>query len=198
MDNINPPTQGVGLVNRPSIKDRLPKLPLLVWLILLLSLAFIFSAGIYIAVSPDISLKSLFEKIFKRPAQEEQNVWSAYTTTPPPIATGIQLYRISGGDPTLPVISEVVVDPLDPQVGQNQTVTVKANGPTPIKEVIVRLRLDNENNFEYKLAPSAGTPTNGEWKGSWNFPHTYNLTYRFNVITRNENNLGNIETITIR
>ena len=200
MDNINPPTQGYDLVSGPSLKDRLPKLPLFVWLILVFACAVLISAGIYIAVSPDISLKSLFTRLMRGPqeAEEPQNIWSAYTTTPPPIAIGKQLYKISGGDINLPLITEVLVEPLDPQVGQNQTVTVKANGPTPIKEVVVVLRLDNENNFEYKLAQSAGSPTNGEWKGSWSFPHPYNLTYRFNIKAMNENNLGNTTTITIR
>ena len=127
-----------------------------------------------------------------------ENIWSAYTTTPPPIAGGKQLYRISGGMPDLPLITEVIIDPQDAKKDQNQTVTVKANGPTAIKEVIVVLRLDDENNFEYKLAQSSGTPTNGEWKGNWKFPHTYNKTYRLNIKARNENNLGNMATITIR
>ena len=199
MDHINPPNRGYSLVSGLSLKDRLPKFPLFVWLILLFLFALFFSAGIYIAISPDISLKGLFERIFRKaPTEEPQNIWSAYTTTPPPIATGKQLYKISGGDINLPLVTEVLVDPLDPEVGQNQTVTVKANGPTPVREVVVVLRLDNENNFEFKLAQSSGSPTNGEWKGTWPFPHSYNLTYRFNVKAMNESNLGNLTTITIR
>jgi len=200
MDHINPPTQGNDLVSGPSLKDRLPKLPLFVWLILLFFSAVLLAAGIYIAVSPDISLKSLFTRLMRGPqeVEEQQNIWSAYTPTPPPIMGGKQLYRISGGDINFPLITEVTIDPQDAKKDQDQSVTVKANGPTAIKEVVIVLRLDDENNFEYKLAQSSGTPTNGEWKGNWKFPHTYNKTYRLNIKARNENNLGNMATITIR
>lgn len=177
-----------------KIKERLSGIPIYLWAFIFIGVIASFLIAIYY-LAPDI-----FRRITERITKEEkiENVWSAYTTTPPPIMGGIQLYRISGGDPNFPVISEVIIDPQDPQKDENQTVTVKANGPTPIKEVVVVLRLDDENNFEYKLSQSSGSPTNGEWKGSWKFPHTYNKTYRLNIKARNENKLGNMATITIR
>ncbi|KKU03624.1 MAG: hypothetical protein UX88_C0006G0012 [Candidatus Woesebacteria bacterium GW2011_GWC2_47_16] len=197
MDNL-PYGSNSGISLFAKIKERLSGIPTYLLAFFAVLIATLILGAFYILLSPNISLKDLLNKVKKPEEEKIENIWSAYTTTPPPIAGGKQLYRISGGMPDLPLITEVIIDPQDAKKDQNQTVTVKANGPTAIKEVIVVLRLDDENNFEYKLAQSSGTPTNGEWKGNWKFPHTYNKTYRLNIKARNENNLGNMATITIR
>lgn len=185
---------GVSVSFFEKVKSFFQGAPWYVWVFILVGVITSLLIAIYY-LAPGL-FKKITEKITKK--EKIENIWSAYTTTPPPILPGKQTYKISGGNINLPLITEVTIDPQDAKQGQNQTVTVKANGPTPIKEVIVVLRLDGENNFEYKLAQSSGSPTNGEWKGSWKFPHTYNKTYRLNIKARNENNLGNTATITIR
>ena len=198
MENDLPYGSDSGISLFGKIKERLSGIPTYLLAFLAVLAATLTLAGFYILLSPNISLKDLLNKAKITEEAKIENVWSAYTTTPPPIMGGKQLYRISGGDVNLPLITEVTIDPQDAKKDQNQTVTVKANGPTAIKEVIVVLRLDDENDFEYKLAQSSGSTTNGEWKSSWKFPHTYNKTYRLNIKARNENNLGNMATITIR
>lgn len=193
MDNNLPYGSDSGNSLFGKIKGFFQSAPWYLWVFIVVGIIASLLIAIYY-LAPDLFRR--LKEIGQEPKVE--NIWTAYTTTPPPIMGGKQLYRISGGDINLPLITEVTIDPQDAEKDQNQSVTVKANGPTAIKEVIVVLRLDDENNFEYKLAQSGGSPTNGEWKGSWKFPHTYNKTYRLNIKARNENNLGNMATITIR
>lgn|SRR4030042_896128 len=198
METAYTPGAGNNLVEKKSFKDRLPKLPLVIWLTILFFSAFLLSAGIYIAVSPDISLKSIFSKLFNRPQGEVKNIWTPYTTTPPPIGHGTQLYRINGGVQGLPTISEVILDPEDPGMGSNQTIVVKANYATPIKGVEVVLHTDDYKDTTYPLQLSSGTATNGEWKGTWKVENSYNLIYRVTVKVKNEQNLVQMATITLR
>jgi hypothetical protein len=197
METAYPPGAGNNLVPKKSLKDRLPKLPLFIWLIILFFSALLISAGIYIAVSPDVSLKSIFSKLFGR-REEVKNISTPYTTTPPPIGTGRQMYRISGGVQGLPTIEWIVFDPIDPAMGSNQTLTVKANDANPIKAVFVVLHTDNNTDATYALQQSSGTPTNGEWNTSFAVKNRYDLNYRATIKVQNQDNLFQMMTVTIR
>jgi hypothetical protein len=186
-----------ALKNKIPFKDRLPKLPLFVWLILIFISALLFSAGIYIALDPNVSLKSIFQKLFG--GKEVQNVWEpAPTTTPPLFGTGRQLYTVGGGTTGLPHITQIGVDPIDPKKGEKQTIFVTAINDTPIKEIIITLHTDEKDTTMPPLTLDEGSNTEGVWKGEWKFDFTYNLTYRITAVARNESNLGNPITITLR
>jgi len=138
-------------------------------------------------------IPSLKERISKNLGP--QNIW---TPTPVPILAGTQKYTISGGTQGLPLVTSLTLDPQNPVVGKNQTISVSANNATPIKEVIIVLHLDNNKDFEYNLDLKDGTNTNGTWVKTISFPSDYNVNYRITVKARNENGLGNMTTITIR
>jgi len=200
MDTVYPITRGDPALNKkPSFKDRLPKLPLFVWLVLLFALALLFSAGIYIAVNPNISLKSLFSRLTGGKQEELKNIWEPPpTTTPPPFGTGKQTYLVSGGTTGLPHITEIELDPVDPATGANQTLSAKAVNDTPIKELIITLHTDKGDTQMPPLQLSSGTNTDGVWKGTWKFDFSFNLTYRITAVAKNESNLGSAVTITLR
>lgn len=198
METAYPVSQGFSaLKNKIPFKDRLPKLPLFVWLILIFIFALLFSAGIYIAIDPNISLKSIFQKLFG--GKEVQNIWEpAPTTTPPLFGTGRQSYSIGGGTTGLPHITQLEVDPIDPQKGAVQRIAIAAINETPIKEVIITLHTDEKDTTMPELTLDSGTNTDGIWVGEWQFDFTYNLTYRITAVARNESNLGSPVTITLR
>ncbi len=187
----NKPTQAGGTYV-PSIidkiKTRFSGLPWYLWIFLIIALITSLLLGIYY----------IFPAIKQRMSKPEPTPKAFWTPSPIPILGGTQTYKISGGTTGLPLITELTLNPQDATKGQNQTITIKANGPTAIKEVIAVLRLDDEHDFEYKLDFKEGTATNGTWSKTISFPYTNNYTYRVNVKARNENNLGNISTITIR
>jgi len=198
MDTAYPPGAGNNFVEKKSFKNRLPKLPLVVWLVLIFFSTLVISAGIYIAVSPNVSLKSIFSKLFHLRQEEVKNIWTPYTTTPPPIGTGKQMYRINGGVQGLPTIEWIMFDPIDPAMGSNQTLTLKANDAGPIKAVFVVLHTDNNTDTTYTLQQSSGTSTNGEWKTSFTTKNPYNLSYRATIKVQNDKDLFQMMTVTIR
>ncbi len=185
-------------VNQPTYQElnlkeegKFSFIPWYIWLFLAVLAVTIILLLIYFLVP------GLKEKIAKR-FTPQNNAIPVVTPTPMPILGGTQTYTISGGTKGLPQITNLTLDPQDPQVGQTQTITVAANNGTPIKEVIIVLHLDDNKEFEYKLDLAEGTNTHGTWKTAVPFPYAYNNTYRVTVKARNENNLGNITTISIR
>lgn len=186
-NQVNPVYQELNLKR----EGRFSFIPWYIWLFLVVLVITIILLLVYFLVP------GLKEKISKRFAPES-NAIPVITPSPIPILGGTQAYTLTGGTTGLPQITNVTLDPQDPQVGQTQTVSVSANNGTPIKEVVIVLRLDDEHDFEYKLDLAEGTNTHGTWKKSYSFPYSYNFTYRVNVKARNENNLGNMATISIR
>jgi len=177
------------------LKDKLPKLPLYVWLFIFILVLAIFSVGLYALISPTFSLKSLLER--KGVTQEDQNIWEPYVPSPVPLAHGRQTYRISGGTQGLPTISEAVLDPEDPEMGSTQTISVKANYDSAIKEVSAVLHTDDKDTTQV-LQLSSGSPTNGEWKGSWKVENSFDRSYSITVRAKNEQSLVQSVTITLR
>jgi heme/copper-type cytochrome/quinol oxidase subunit 2 len=185
-------------VNQPAYQElnlkeegKFSFIPWYIWLFLAVLAVTIILLLIYFLVP------GLKERINKSIGQQK-NVAVVVTPSPIPILGGTQTYTISGGTKGLPQITQLTLDPQDPEVGQTQTISVAANNGTPIKEVIVVLHLDDDKEFEYKLSQSEGTPTHGTWKTAVPFPYSYNTTYRVTVKARNESNLGNMTTISIR
>jgi hypothetical protein len=172
-----------------KIRERFSGLPWYLWIFIVIALITSLLLVVYF----------LFPSIKKRVESEPQDIWTPAEATPPPILGGTQTYKISGNKKAeLPSVTEVTLDPQDPQKGQQQTIIIKANGPTTIKEVIAILHLDDNKDFEYFLDLKEGTNTNGTWTKTISFPYTYNHAYRLTYKARNENNLGDMATITIR
>jgi hypothetical protein len=178
----------------------LPKLPLIVWLILLFIFAGLLSAGIFIAVSPNVSLKSLFGQIgeLTKDTNGENNIWTPAKPTPRPLAHGKQTYAVSGSKKGAPKATEVVIDPLDPAPGASQSTTVKALAMEagPITKVSIQLITDNKN-VTYPLQLTSGTNLDGVWTGSWVMEDSYDYRYQMAVIAENANDAWSV-TLTFR
>jgi hypothetical protein len=172
----------------PEGKSFFAKIPWYLWLLILVA---IIATVLLVILSP--AFKNRVEKL-----TAPQSNWTPYTETPPPILGGNQTYTIGGGTAGLPQINNLTLSPQDAKQGQTQVISITVNNATPTKEVIAILHLDNNKDFEYNLALSEGTNTNGVWKISIPFPGTYNSAYRVTVKAKNENNLVNMSTITIR
>jgi len=167
-----------------------PKLPLIVWLIILFIFAAVFSAGVYIALSPDVSLKSLFGQIGQMiglgEENGENNTWEPAKPTPRPLASGRQTYIVSGSKKGAPKVTEVVIDPLDPAQKANQSVTIKALALEggPITKVSIQLITDNKNKT-YPLQLTSGTNLDGVWSAMWTMDDVYDYKYQLAVIAEN-------------
>jgi hypothetical protein len=185
-----------GDVYVPSLLDKIrgkfSGLPWYLWIFLIVALITSLLLAVYY-IFPSVRNK------VNKPAATPTDVWTPYNPTPPPILGGTQTYRVSGNKRAdLPSVTEVTLDPQDAKKDQQQTITIKANGPTEIKEVIAILHLDDNKDFEYILDFKEGSKTNGTWAKTISFPSTYNNAYRLTYKARNENNLGDMATITIR
>jgi hypothetical protein len=188
----NKPTQVGGGYVPPSID--IPKEKFSIPLYLRIIIAFLVVTTIILFTILLIpNLRERFKKQFG-----PHNIWTPPTQVAPAILGGKQSYNISGGTKDLPQITNLTLDPQDPKKGQTQTISISANNGTPIKQVIAILHLDDFKDFEYFLDLKEGTNTNGTWTKTISFPYTYNNAYRVTVKARNENNLGNMETISIR
>lgn len=97
--------------------------------------------------------------------------------TPYPLHGGSADYQFSHGPKLVgPLLKEVVIDPLDPAVGANQTFTVTATNPTPITSVKLTLNLDKTSRV-YTLTQKSGTPTDGTWQVSLKVDDTHLYKY---------------------
>jgi len=114
------------------IKERLPKKPLYLWLLISALVLAIISGAFYFFLSPDLRQKTL-KTLKLKPAPDQQPT----PTLKPirPLAPGKQTYTISGGKKGAPQITEAVIDPLDVKKNQNQTFTVKASDEKEIVEI---------------------------------------------------------------
>lgn len=103
------------------------------------------------------------------------------TPTPVPIAQGRQVYTVRSGGTTGPQIVELVVDPFDPKIGEEQTILVKVKDTAPVTSVAVTLFIDNGASKTYPLLKKTGTDTDGTWEGRWTTETTHDYTYQAQI-----------------
>jgi len=79
-----------------------------------------------------------------------------------------------------PNITEVIIDPFMPDIGEVQYFIVKANFENSINQVSISLKTDNGvNNLDLKL--SEGSDMEGTWMGSWEVKDTNINIYEADV-----------------
>lgn len=107
----------------------------------------------------------------------------AKSPSPPPaglvvsLPSGPQTYKFSHGKEVLgPKTSELTLDPLTPQNGQTQTLTLQASHTSPITSVSVEVITDNQTT-PHALTQSSGDELDGTWSGSWTIDDSYDYTY---------------------
>jgi hypothetical protein len=113
---------------------------------------------------------------FQTKSKVSSKLLSKSNLTVRPLPSGKQTYIFNSNHITLPAPSEVVIDPLTPVVGTNQTILVKIKHPSPIVKAAIILHTDNKDT-EYPLQLTNGTSTDGTWEASWLMTDSYNYTY---------------------
>lgn len=105
------------------------------------------------------------------------------------LPSGIQTYRFSHGkDVVGPKIQTVVIDPLDPQPGATQTITLEIESESPMKSVVIVAATDNqEQTLNFKL--TAGDSLKGTYQASWQLNDTYDAKYAFRYILTAEDSV---------
>lgn len=129
--------------------------------------------------------------------QAEITPMTTPTPTPTKLFHGKDTYIVSrGAQAKGPNISEISLDPLDPAVGAQQTISVKVTHNSPVSDVSVKLRTDTKTTT-LKLALSEGSNLGGTWNTTWTVPESYLYNYIATVVATSAKDETSIP-ITIR
>ncbi len=103
--------------------------------------------------------------------------------------SGIQTYRFSHGkDVVGPKIKTAIIDPLDPQPGATQTITLEIESVSPVKSAVIIAATDNrKETLSLKLI--SGDFLEGAYQVSWQVKDTYNVRYFFRYILTAEDSV---------
>ncbi len=117
------------------------------------------------------------------------------TPTPTKLFHGKDTYIVSrGAQATGPNVSEITLDPLDPAVGGQQILSVKASYGTAISDVSVKLRTDTKTTT-LKLTLAEGTNLGGTWQTTWIVPETYLYNYSATIVATSGKEVTTIPVI---
>lgn len=187
MENNLPYGSDSGISLFGKIKQRLSGIPPYVLALLATLTVSLILGAFYILLSPNVSLKDLFGG--KKPKEEvngEKNITEPFKPSPKPLATGKQIYQISGSKTGAPKIAEFIIDPIDPKPGANQKVSVKVLSldNQPVTEVAATMITDNKK-ATYPLKLTSGTNLDGVWEGSWSLSDSYLYLYQAAIKAKN-------------
>jgi len=103
-------------------------------------------------------------------------------------------YTVSSNPGIYPEFKNVIVDPVDVHVGDNQTFTATVYSPNGIASVTTKTQLDNESLVLplVKISEDAGTST---WSATWTVYDTHIEIYRTTFIATD--NIGNKNNVTL-
>lgn len=119
------------------------------------------------------------------------------TPTPTKLFHGKDTYIVSrSSQATGPNVYEITLDPLDPTVGAQQILSVKASYSSAISDVSVKLRTDTKTTT-LKLELSEGTNLGGTWKTTWVIPESYLYNYSATIVATSGKEVTSIP-VTIR
>ncbi|MFZ5534831.1 MAG: hypothetical protein ACOY3M_01615 [Patescibacteria group bacterium] len=117
------------------------------------------------------------------------------TPTPTKLFHGKDTYIVSrGAQATGPNVSEITFDPLDPAVGGQQVISVKASYGSAISDVSVKLRTDTKTTT-LKLELAEGTDLGGTWTTMWTVPETYLYNYSATIVATSGKEVTTIPVI---
>lgn len=96
-----------------------------------------------------------------------------------PLPSGRQRYSISSSG-TGPKFTEAVIDPLDAEVGQQQTLTVKTQYGIPVQSVVATLITDGDPlKVDMQQVGTEGDVIT--WQATWTLEHSYEGKYGLNL-----------------
>ena len=177
-----------------KVKGKLGKVPSYIWFLT----AFVIITLTILAIFFPSFLSQLTERLLKPfPQAQKENVATPAEPRIVPLATGKQIYNISGGTKGGPQMTQAIIDPIDPKSSQIQTLTLKANNLKPIVEIKAIVITDNGEKVNY-LKLVSGTNVDGVWQGSWRITDEYNYTYQISLTAKNNENTESKTTLTFR
>lgn len=98
------------------------------------------------------------------------------------LPSGKQTYRFNHGSNVVgPKMQSVTINPLDPQNGDTQTITVEMGSSSLLTKAIITIYTDNKQK-EIGLKFVSGDLENGIYQGSWAVNDTYEKRYAFRYI----------------
>lgn len=184
---LNPPT-----IQPRNLRTKIELVVLTLLITLIVALVLLFrseeSRQNIAARSAEIisSIQSIFTRKSTTTSLSDNQSSPIPTPTPTiiPLPTGPQSYRFSNGSEVVgPKISRLSINPLTPESGTNQTITIEAGHTSPITEVMVEIITDKETKTQ-KLSQSSGTESQGSWTGTWNIPGSYDYQYGFHLVLK--------------
>lgn len=119
--------------------------------------------------------------------------------TPPPkrLVQGRQVFSVSSTDRTKgPQFSEIVVDPYDPGVGREQTMTIAISDTVPVARVTVTVATD-KGRKSYPMKLATGEATRGVWEATWNVEDSHEVTYNASFTAQDTKSTDTV-TLTMR
>lgn len=143
-------------------------------------------AGLYVLVQRgQISIPGMNNLTDVQITPPAEDTLPTVSPTPRPLPTAPGDYRISSGDgSTGPQIMRALIDPHDPQVGDEQTVTVEARHTEAIESIEATLTTDN-GEYSYPMELVEGEATNGTWRATWSVDDPVLYNYKIIFIAKN-------------
>lgn len=163
--------------------EKLKQIPPWKWL-LFTSLFILLGLLIYYFIAFGLQEKKISD-ILRQFSYEEtgQTVASTPKPTPKPLPTGRQTYNISHSSQVLgPKPTQAIIDPIDPNTGQTQTLIVTIPHDKPLTEVKAFLYTDHtQKQLALKNTQS------GIWVAQWTMEDTYLYKYQIQFIFSDAN-----------
>jgi hypothetical protein len=164
-------------------------------LIFLLLIALGLGGYYYHLLHPEFSISSVVQSLVSTAPEDNSLTLTAPTTAPTPLPekkppyilpTGAQTYRFShGADVTGPKPQLVTIDPLDPQPGSTQTISVVIHSTSAVQSAVVIVGTDHqEKTLNLKL--SSGDSLKGTYQGSWPVDDTYSQKYFLHYLLKSK------------
>lgn len=141
-------------------------------MVILVVIAIGLGAAVFMKFKNDITFPKL-------PFSQKQTGSNSPNPTPTPTALmqGKETYSISqASNNTGPKITKAEIDPLDPKIGQKQTITIHSNFSQPLTGVTISVKTDHKV-FPLTLSKVSGTDTDGQWQTSWTVEDSVLYTY---------------------
>ena len=112
-----------------------------------------------------------------------QQAQATPTPTPKPLPSGKRIYNGShGSDVTGPKPTQIIIDPIDPEIGDKQTLTLKIPHDKPIINATAVLVTDNQHHHFTLINTSSDL-----WNTEWEAKDTYDYNYQIQLNLSDEN-----------
>ncbi len=152
-------------------------------LYLVYPLIFLGALGVYLVLNNYFADRKLSE------TSSTEEVEATPKPTIKPLPTGKQVYAYSHGDDVAgPKPTEVTIDPIDPEQGGTQLLSVKIGNTTPVSKANIVLKTDNQEK-EYPLVLTEKGDDFDIWTASWKMNDSYDYIYKVSIVVD-----GTVET----